>query len=359
MTKVLVTGGAGFIGSYVSRALVRRGDDVVAFDNFNEYYPRECKEFNLDLVNMLVGNPIKNPLPDVQPVFDKMESYYADVSVDKKGSFKFYEADVTDAAKMNEIIESEKIEAIIHLAAWGGVPLSVEKPVTYTHVNVLGTVNLLDACRKFGVKKFVFASSSSVYGNRDDKKVTEEDDVMHAVSPYGATKVAGEVMCHSASVVYGINVAIDRIFGPIYGPLQRTYGMFMQRAVNFVYNQKELSIYGIKGLETTKDSTYIDDEVDGILRMMDYDTKFDVFNIGTSDPQSIGLWIDIIEKTLGISAKYKLVEADKGDVAASADISKARKLLGYAPKMNVEEGVRRQVEIFKLMPEWYKKMERV
>lgn len=357
--KILVTGGAGFIGSYVSRALIRRGDDVVSLDNFNEYYPRECKEFNLDLVNMLSGLPVRTVMTDLRPVFDKMESYYANVTSSKKGSFKFYEADVTDAFKMNEIIEMEKIDAVIHLAAWGGVPMSVKEPVTYTNVNVLGTVNLLDACRNFGVKKFVFASSSSVYGNREDKKVSEEDDVMHAVSPYGATKVAGEVLCHAASAVYGINVSVDRIFGPIYGPLQRTYGMFMQRAINFAYNQKELSIYGIKGLETTKDSTYIDDEVDGIIRMMDYDTRFDTFNIGTSDPQSIGLWIGVIEKALGISAKYKIVKADRGDVAASADISKAKRLLGYAPKMDITEGVRRQVEIFKLMPEWYRKMEKV
>ena len=355
--KVLVTGGAGFIGSYVSRALIRRGDDVVSLDNFNEYYPRECKEFNVDLINMLVGLPVKTNLAEIQPVFDKMESYYS-VS-EKKGSFKFYESDITDAQKMNEIFKDNKIDAVIHLAAWGGVPMSIEKPVTYANVNVVGTVNLLDACRNFGVKKFIFGSSSSVYGNRKGKIVTEEDDVMHPFSPYGATKVAGEVLCHASSVVYGIDVAVNRIFGPVYGPFQRTYGMFMQRAINYAYNQKEVSIYGSKGLETAKDSTYIDDQVDGFLRILDYKTKFDVFNIGTSNPQPIKLWIDNIEKSLGISLKYRLVEADKGDVASSADISKAERILGYQPKMSLEEGVRRQVEIFKLMPEWYKKMEKV
>jgi UDP-glucuronate 4-epimerase len=357
--KILITGGAGFIGSYVSRALIRRGDDVISLDNFNEYYPRRCKEFNVDLVNMLVDLPTKTPLSELQPVFDKMESYYPNSISGRKGSFKFYEADITDAQKMNDIFKAEKIDAVIHLAAWGGVPLSIEKPITYTHVNVLGTVNLLDACRNFGVKKFVFGSSSSVYGNREDKIVSEDDDVMHAVSPYGATKVAGEVLCHAASVVYGLNVAIDRIFGPIYGPLQRTYGMFMQRAINYVYNQKEIFIYGRKGLDTAKDSTYIDDQADGLLKLLDYKTEFDVFNIGTSDPQPIKLWIEIIEKTFGMQAKYKIVEVDKGDVVSSADISKAIRLLGYTPKMNMEEGVRRQVEIFKLMPEWFKKMEKV
>lgn len=358
MAKILITGGAGFIGSYVSRALIRRGDDVISIDNFNEYYPRQCKEFNVDLVNMLADLPVKTPVSELQPVFEKLESYYSQAT-SKKGSFKFYEADITDAAKINEIFKDNGIDAVIHLAAWAGVPMSVEKPLIYANVNLMGTMNLLDACRNFGVKKFVFGSSSSVYGNRDDKRVTEEDDVMHAVSPYGATKVAGEVLCHAAHAVYGIDVAVDRIFGPIYGPIQRPYGMFMQRAISYAYNKKEISIIGRRGLETAKDSTYIDDQVDGIIRMLDYETKFDVFNIGTSNPQTIRLWMDTIEKTLGMPVRYKLVEVDKGDVASSSDISKAKKILGYVPKMDIEEGVRRQVEIFKLMPEWYKRMENV
>ena len=357
--KILVTGGAGFIGSYISRALIRRGDDVIGLDNFNEYYPRECKEFNVDLINMLAGLPVKTSISDIQPVFDKLESYYADLETNKKGSFKFYEADITDAEKINDIFKTNKIDAIIHLAAWAGVPMSIEKPITYAKANVVGTVNLLDACRNFGVKKFVFGSSSSVYGNRGGETVTEEDDVMRAFSPYGATKVAGEVLCHASSVVYGIDVSINRIFGPVYGPLQRMYGMFMQRAINFTYNGKEISIYGSKGLETAKDSTYIDDQVDGFLKMLDYKTKFDVFNIGTANPQPIKLWIETIEKTFGVPLKYKMAEVDKGDVASSADISKANKILGYTPKMNIEEGIRRQVEIFKLMPEWYKTMKKV
>lgn len=355
--KILVTGGAGFIGSYVSRALIRRGDDVIALDNFNEYYSRQCKQFNVDLINVLAGLPTETLLEELRPVFEKMESYY--LQSEKKGTFKFYEADITDAAKINEIFKENDIDAVIHLAAWAGVPMSVKKPLVYANVNLMGTMNLIDACRNFGVKKFVFGSSSSVYGNRDDKRVAEDDDVMHAVSPYGATKVAGEVLCHAASAVYGINVAVDRIFGPIYGPIQRPYGMLMQRAINYAYNGKELSVFGRKGLDTAKDSTYIDDQVDGIIKMLDYETKFDVFNIGTSDPQPIRLWLEIIKNTLGTPVKYKVIEADKGDVVSSADISKAKKVLGYAPKIKIEEGVRRQVEIFQLMPEWYKKMENV
>ncbi|HPN54853.1 MAG TPA: GDP-mannose 4,6-dehydratase, partial [Candidatus Moranbacteria bacterium] len=315
--------------------------------------------FNVDLINMLVGLPTQNPLAEIRPVFEKMESYYADSETKPKGSFKFFEADIVDAPKMNEIFKENKFDAVIHLAAWAGVPMSIEKPLTYVSVNVSGTANLLDACRKFGVKKFVFGSSSSVYGDRGGEVVNENDDVMHAVSPYGATKVAGEVLCHAASKVYGTNIVVNRLFGPIYGPLQRLYGMFNPRAINYAYNDKELSIFGRKGLESAKDCTYIDDQVDAFIKMLDYETQFDVFNIGTGNPQSIKTCMEIIEKYLGKPVKYKIVEVDKGDVASSADISKARKLLGYEPKMDIEKGIRRQVEIFQLMPEWYKKMERV
>jgi UDP-glucuronate 4-epimerase len=353
--KILVTGAAGFIGSYVSRALIWRGDEVVGLDNFSDYYPRKCKEFNLDLIFMTAGDePKSNTNADLDPVYQKILEYYPHKLQDKPGTFSFYEADIVDDVRMCEIFEKEKFDAVIHLAAMAGVPYSIKNPQLYAKVNVDGTVNLLNACRLFEVGKFVFGSSSSVYGNREDKKVTEEDDVMKAVSPYGATKVAGEALCHAISEVFGINVVVDRIFGPIYGPLQRTYGMFMQRAINYVHNDKELTIYGRNGLDSAKDSTYIDDQVDGILKCLDYNSKFDVFNIGTANPQKIREWISLIEKHFGKTVKYTLVDADKGDVASSADISKATELLGYKPVMELDEGVRRQVEVFKLMPEWYK-----
>ncbi len=358
--KVLVTGAAGFIGSYVSRALIWRGDNVLGIDNFNDYYPRPCKEFNLDLVYLSSGkNPAKNETKVVKSVFEKISSYHLNQKSSKPGSFVFYEIDIVDNEKIREIFEKEKFDAVIHLAAMAGVPYSIQNPLLYTRVNVDGTMNLLTAAKDFGAKKFVFASSSSVYGNRDDKKVTEEDEVTKAVSPYGATKVAGEVLCHAASAVYGLPVVVDRIFGPIYGPLQRTYGMFMQRAINYVYNGKEISIYGKNGLESAKDSTYIDDQVDGILKCLDYESRFAIFNIGTSNPQSIKTWLHEIEKNFDRPVKYKIIETDKGDVASSANISKAQKLLNYQPSMNLAEGVRRQIEVFKLMPEWYKTLDKV
>jgi len=358
--KVFVTGAAGFIGSYVSRALLWRGDDVVGFDNFNSYYQRECKEFNVDLINLASGRkPQFFPGNVVAPIYEKLESYYPDTISNKRGYFNFVEGDIVNHDFLEYLFEKEKFDAVIHLAAMAGVPLSTKDPRLYTSVNVDGTINILNVSKETGVRKVVFGSSSSVYGDRADKKVTEEDNVMRAVSPYGATKVAGEVLCHAASVVYGLPVVVDRIFGPIYGPLQRPYGMMMQRAINYTHNNRKVQIYGKRGLDSAKDSTYIDDQVKGLLMCLDFQTNFEVFNIGTSDPRSIRDWFDAIEKAYGKPVPYEIVDVDKGDVASSADISKARKVLGYDPKMDLYEAVKRQVEVFKMMPEWYQKLERV
>jgi UDP-glucuronate 4-epimerase len=358
--KILVTGAAGFIGSYVSRALIRRGDDVVGIDNFNDYYPRNCKEFNVDLINLSAKNSISYTNgASLAKVHEKLESYYPQNS-QQLGTFKFIEGDIVNYEFIKDLFEKEKFDGVIHLAAMAGVPLSLKKPRTYVEVNVDGTMNLLEAAKETNTKKLVFASSSSVYGNRDDKKVEETDNVMSAVSPYGASKVAGEVLCHSCAKVFGINVTVNRIFGPIYGPIQRPYGMFMQRAINFAYNGKTVQIYGRKGLDSAKDSTYIDDQVNGMLLCLDYNkTDFEVFNIGTSSPQSIRVWLDEIKKHLGDKVKYEVIESDKGDVASSANIEKAISVLGYKPQIQLEEGVKRQIEIFELMPEWYKTQQNV
>ncbi|PIR42463.1 hypothetical protein CO058_02680 [candidate division WWE3 bacterium CG_4_9_14_0_2_um_filter_35_11] len=355
--KVLVTGAAGFIGSYVSRALLWRGDDVCGIDNFSSYYPRNCKEFNVDLVNLASGRKTQFfPYKTVSPVYKKIEGYFSGKKSDKPGHFSFYEIDITNFDALQDLFIKEEFDAVVHLAAWAGVPVSTKNPRLYTTVNVDGTVNLLNLSKEHGVKKFLFGSSSSVYGDRNDKKVEETDDVTKAVSIYGATKVAGEVLCHSANAIFGLNCVVIRIFGPIYGPLQRPKGMFMQRALNFVHNKKTMNIYGKNGLNTAKDSTYIDDEVDGIILALDSDFNFEVYNIGTSDPQSIQQWLDAIGKHYGTDVMLEIGDKDVADVVSSADISKAKKRLGYKPKMKLNETVRRQVEVFKLMPEWYQTM---
>lgn len=358
--KVFVTGAAGFIGSYVSRALVWRGDDVVGFDNFDPYYPRQCKELNVDLTNMAAARkPQFFSSQVIEPIYKELEALHKHPISKERGYYSFIEGDIVNYDFLEYIFEKEKFDAVIHLAAMAGVPLSTKDPRKYTSVNVDGTMNLLNVSKENGVKKFVFASSSSVYGNREDKKVTEEDNVVRAVSPYGATKVAGEVLCHAASAVYGLNCVIDRVFGPIYGPLQRPYGMLAQRAINYVHNDKTVKIYGRHGLTMAKDSTYIDDQVDGLLLCLDYETRFDVFNIGTSEPVSILDTLNAIGEAYGKPVKYEVVEADPGDVGASADISKAKKILGYSPKTNFKEGIANQVRIFKLLPGWYQSLPNV
>ncbi|EKD95969.1 MAG: hypothetical protein ACD_24C00236G0008 [uncultured bacterium] len=358
--NVLVTGAAGFIGSYVSRALIWRGDNVVGIDNFNDYYQRNCKEFNVDLIHLTAQkSPQIFSESELRLVFKKLEEFYPVRKEDKIGNFVFYEGDITDFTFLQNLFEKEKFDAVIHLAAMAGVPYSTKNPRIYAYVNVDGTTNLLTLSKDYAVKKFVFGSSSSVYGNREDKKVTEQDDVSKAVSVYGASKVAGEVLCHAFSVIFGLPVIIDRIFGPIYGPLQRPYGMFHQRAINYTFNNRKIEVYGRHGLKTSKDSTYIDDQVDGLLACLDSNYAFDVFNIGTSEPLQIQTWLEAIETAFSKKPEVEVVEVDTADVVSSADISKAQKMLNYNPKMNMYEGVKRQVDVFNLMPEWYKTMEKV
>lgn len=358
--KILVTGAAGFIGSYVARALLWRGDDVVGIDNFNDYYPRNCKEINTDLVNMASeGKPIYTDAKIINPIYEKIESFYKVKPLKDRGVYKFYDGDITNFELLTELFSKEKPDAVIHLAAMAGVPYSTKNPRIYAQVNVDGTVNLLTLAKEHNLKRFVFGSSSSVYGNREDKKVTEEDDISKAVSVYGASKVSGEVLAHAFYTIFGLSITVDRIFGPIYGPLQRPYGMFHQRAINYCHNNKTLTIYGRNGLETAKDSTYIDDQVNGLLACLDCDYKFEVFNIGTSDPKSINYWIDTVEKGFDKKLNYELIEKDVADVISSADISKAKRMLGYEPHTNMYDGIKRQVEVFKVMPKWYQTMDNV
>ena len=338
--------------------LPRPGDDVVAIDNFQDYYPRQCKEFNLDLINLSAGQSIRfSKSEEIMPVHEKLSEYYPKIG-SKIGSFVFEEMDIVDFEKLKGLFERHRPDAIIHLAAMAGVPLSAKMPRLYAEVNVGGTVNLFELSKEFNIKQFVFASTASAYGQKDHK-VKEEEGVSYPWSVYGATKSAGEVLAHAFYKIFGLNVSIARIFGPIYGPLQRPFGMLIQRVINYAYNDKTVTVYGINGLETAKDFTYIDDEVDGLLLCLDKNTGYNAYNIGTSDAIAIKDWFDAVGETMGKSVAYEIVDADKGDVATSADITKAKTELGYVPKMNYKEGVRRQVEIFMLMPEWYKKMENV
>lgn len=354
--KVLVTGAAGFIGSYLSRELIRRGDDVVGIDNFNDYYPRECKEFNNDLTRLEAGYPPgMYDEETVRTILDKLHSYRELQKVDNTGEYYFEEGDITDKEFLEQLFDKYEIDAVVHLAAMAGVPYSLKKPSTYADVNVTGTVNLLEIARKKDLKKFIFGSSSSVYGGRTDVPFKEDDDVTRPISTYAATKRMGELICYTYHYLYNIPVVSVRIFGPIYGPLQRFYGMAAQRFIKQVHQGKPITVYGDGSMG--RDSTYIDDEIDGIIKCLDSDIDYGIINIGTGDPVTV---MDLANNIIELFGKGEITHLEKPPTEVPvtfADISKAKELLGYEPKVSFKEGIKRQVEVFNMMPEWYKNME--
>lgn len=355
MAKVLVTGAAGFIGSFLSRALVNRGDEVVGIDNFDSYYPQKAKEFNLDLVRLAAGqDSVSFQESELSPVYVKLQEF-SQFQPEVVGSFKFFELDIRSYDGLKQLFGSERFDQVVHLAAMAGVPRSLDNPRLYTEVNVDGTVNLLDLSVKYDIKKFVFASSSSVYGGREDVPFKESDDVSKPISPYAATKRMAELMCFTFHYLHKLPVIIARIFGPVYGPLQRPYGMAAQRFIRQVFHDKPMTVYG--NGDMGRDSTYIDDEVDGIIRCLDSDIGFDIFNIGAGKPVTV---LEVVDHVKGLFGKGGIVHVDQPltEVPITfADISKAKQLLGYAPKVSFSDGLRRQFEVFQLMPDWYKSLE--
>jgi UDP-glucuronate 4-epimerase len=354
--KVLVTGAAGFIGSYLSRELLRRGDDVIGIDNFNEYYPRECKEFNVDLTRMETGmDPNIYPKDITGPVHNKLLEYRGWEKPENTGQFYFEEGDIVDEDFLVKLFEKYEIDSVVHLAAMAGVPYSLKKPSLYSDVNVTGTVNLLEVCKDYDIKKFIFGSSSSVYGGRTNVPFKEDDDVTKPISTYAATKRMGELICYTYHFLYQIPILSVRIFGPVYGPLQRFYGMAAQRFIKQVHQDKPLTVYGDGSMG--RDSTYIDDEVAGLIKSLDSDIDYDTINIGTGNPVTV---TDLANNVIELFGKGTITYIEKPPTEVPvtyADISKARELLGYEPKVDLKEGLKRQVEIFNMMPDWYKNME--
>lgn len=319
MTTILVTGGAGFIGSHVCKALLKRKDKVICIDNFNNYYDPKQKENNIEIM-------LKNP------------------------EFKLYRADITDGRSLKRIFDENKIEKVIHLAARAGVRASIEDPVLYADVNVKGTINILECIKQVNEKdgkmiKFVFASSSSVYGGNKKVPFSENDKVDDPISPYAATKRAGELMCRTYNCLYKIPIACLRFF-TVYGPRNRP-DMALHKFTKCIIDGKELQMFG--NGDSSRDYTYIEDIVQGILASLDKKFDFEIFNLGNSKPVKLRAFIAAIEKAAGKKALIRRMPEQQGDVDVTfADISKAKKLLGYKPEVGIEEGVKRYVA-------WYKK----
>jgi UDP-glucuronate 4-epimerase len=311
---IMVTGAAGFIGSHTVTKLVALGHSVIGVDNLNDYYNPEWKRENL------------------QPLLDEP-------------NFTFFETDVLDSKKMDEIFAQHQPQIVIHLAARAGVLRSLEQPELYAEVNVLGTTRMLEISKKYKVSKFIFASSSSVYGNQTKLPFSETDPCNEPVSPYAATKKSGEMMCNSYSLTSEMNIVCLRFF-TVYGPSGRP-DMAPYLFTEALLSDQPITQYGDGS--TKRDYTYIDDIVNGIVSCLELKSKFEVINLGNNQPVSLKDFISTLEKITGKKANLVFKEMPAGDVNQTwADITKAQRLLQYQPQTSLEDGLQKFVE-------WYLK----
>ena len=313
---VLVTGGAGFIGSHLCQRLLQEGYKVVCLDNFDPYYDPAIKRRNLEEIK---------------------------ATKEAKG-FEFVRGDIRDKALLDDIFRRSSVDLIIHLAARAGVRPSIQQPLLYEEVNVAGTLNLLEACREFGVRDFLFGSSSSVYGTNRKVPFAEDDPLEAMISPYAVTKRAGEIFCFAYHHLYGLNISCLRFF-TVYGPRQRPE-MAIHKFARLIDEGEKIPLYGDG--TSRRDYTYIDDIIDGIMGAMRHLKGYDIFNLGESQTTPLRKLISLIEEALGKKAIVEQLPDQPGDVPITyADITKARRLLGYAPRVNVEEGIARFARWFR------------
>ncbi|MET0623142.1 MAG: GDP-mannose 4,6-dehydratase [Pyrinomonadaceae bacterium] len=314
MRNVLVTGGAGFIGSHlVARLLAEGGWRVHVVDDFNDFYDPEVKRRN------------------VAPHLGREE-------------FRLHEADIRDRAALEAIFEGAGFDVIVHLAARAGVRPSLLEPVLYAETNINGTLNLLELARAHGARQFVFGSSSSVYGENEKVPFAEDDPVARPISPYAATKAAGELLCHTYSHLFGVRCVCLRFF-TVYGARQRP-DLAIHKFARLISEGKPIPVFGDG--TTRRDYTYVDDIIAGVRAAMDYEaTAYEVFNLGESRTVELRGLIELLERELGRKALVERQPAQPGDVPQTfADVTKARRLLGYDPRTPIEEGIRRFVDWF-------------
>lgn len=314
--KAIVTGCAGFIGSHLCRRMLSEGWEVHGIDNLDPYYDVRIKEGNI-----------------------------ADMK--KYENFVFHPLDITSIDKLQNVFMDE-INIVIHLAAKAGVRQSFSAPAEYARVNIEGTVNILELCRRYDIDQMVFASSSSVYGNTSKVPYREDDTGIFPVSPYGMTKLQGECFCRLYSELYGIEINALRLF-TVYGPGQRP-DMAIHKFIRNIIMDKSIDVYG--NGETYRDYTYIDDVITGIMSSMKWFKGFCVFNIGSGHPIKLKDLISIISELTGKRAIINRMPLPKGEMFGTwADIEKARSILGYDPKMNFKDGLQKEYLWIKSMLE--------
>ena len=315
MKNLLVTGGAGFIGSHlVDRLLSSDIDQVTVVDDFNDFYEPDIKRAN-------IREHQKDP------------------------RYKLVEADIRDSRALAAIFNQNRFDTIVHLAARAGVRPSLNEPQLYSETNINGTLNLLELARHHGIRQFVFGSSSSVYGINAKVPFSEDDAIRQPISPYAATKAAGELLCHTYSHLYGLRCICLRFF-TVYGPRQRP-DLAIHKFAKLITQHKPIPVFG-EGA-TRRDYTYVDDIIDGVMAAIAYDqSNYEVFNLGESRTVELNELIALLEKELGTKATIDRQPPQPGDVPQTfADISKARALLGYNPQTQIEVGLHRFVEWFR------------
>jgi len=311
--RYLITGGAGFIGSHLVEQLISENHEILCLDNFNDYYNPAIKWKNIDAVR-----------------------HYP--------NYKMIQGDILDEALLDQIFQQQQFDGIVHLAARAGVRPSVLQPGLYEEVNIRGTLNLLEMAKKYQIPKFIFASSSSVYGNNRKVPFSERDAVDNPISPYAATKKAGELICFTYSSLYDISVSCLRFF-TVYGPRQRP-DMAIHKFTKLISRGQEIPIYGDGSAK--RDFTFITDIVDGIIRTIEKCDGYNIYNLGESRVVPLMQLIKLIEENLAKKARIKWLAPQPGDVAITyADISKATRELNYQPSVAIEEGIRLFVEWFK------------
>jgi UDP-glucuronate 4-epimerase len=310
--RLLVTGGAGFIGSHFCERMLQRGCDVAAVDDFNDYYDPRIKRRNVE-------------------------------SLLQNKRFRLFEADILDPVRMEDLFKSRAFDAVVHLAARAGVRPSIEQPMLYQKVNVEGTTRLLDLSARHGVPKFVLASSSSVYGSTRSVPFKESADVDFPVSPYAATKRACEILAYTAHFLHGLPVTCLRFF-TVYGPRQRP-DMAIHKFTRLIAGGKPVPMFGDG--TTARDYTYIDDILDGIEKSVERASGYCIYNLGESRTTELRRLIGLLEEALGKKADIRQLGEQPGDVPVTfADISLAERELDYRPKVAVEDGIPRFVEWF-------------
>ncbi|HEX6750538.1 MAG TPA: NAD-dependent epimerase/dehydratase family protein [Longimicrobium sp.] len=320
--RVLVTGGAGFIGSHVCERLVARGHEVVTVDNFDPFYDPAIKQRNLA---------------------DLLES----------GRFRLVVADICDLPAVEEGVGDDAIDVIVHLAAKAGVRPSLEHPRAYVRANVDGTAAMLELARRRGIRPFVFGSSSSVYGESASVPFSESDPAAHPISPYAATKRAAELVCHTYAHLYGLSVIALRFF-TVYGPRQRP-DLAIHKFARLMSEGRPVPFFGDGSTE--RDYTYVDDIVQGVEAAVDWARaarpgEFEVVNLGESRTTTLARLVELIAGALGVEPELDRQPAQPGDVPRTfANVDKARLLLGYDPRTPVEDGIPRFIEWFRSQPE--------